>query len=368
MSPSSAPSNVKSNFSLFAINFSPFVRLSVAFTMGLFFGLALEKGGVYLPLVIQSQMFFTQNTMLKMFLSAAATSGLVLAALRLIDRDRVSQEYTSDISRGFPALIVGGLILGVGMALGGSCPGTVWVQAGANLANWGWGIAGGLLAGLVYSWIHSHFDLSNHWFYKVGVSGRLAIGKPLHGVLFSLALFLVVAIVDWLQPEAPIPPSASLFAMKSWHPAISGMIVGLLNLPAALIIKELIGSSQSYVNTCALVFSNKYLERYAGGAENKWQVIYALGAFTGSAISSFWSHEGSWLIPAPNPLHPVASLLGGFFLVFGARVAAGCTSGHGISGMGSGSLGSMLAVCGMFGGAIAFSIARYFITGYYPVV
>ena len=51
--------------------------------------------------------------------------------------------------------------------------------------------------------------------------------------------------------------------------------------------------------------------------------------------------------------------MGGFILVFGARLAGGCPSGHGISGMGHLVLRSLLAVPAMFAGAIATRLAFY---------
>jgi len=47
------------------------------------------------------------------------------------------------------------------------------------------------------------------------------------------------------------------------------------------------------------------------------------------------------------------ALLGGGVLVFGARVAGGCPSGHGISGMAMLSVASMVSVVSMFAGGIA---------------
>lgn len=66
------------------------------------------------PEVIQHQMLFTDNTMLKLFLSASATSALVVQLLHLLNpqlQARVSAEYTQS-PRGLAALLVGGLIVG----------------------------------------------------------------------------------------------------------------------------------------------------------------------------------------------------------------------------------------------------------------
>ena len=46
------------------------------------------------------------------------------------------------------------------------------------------------------------------------------------------------------------------------------------------------------------------------------------------------------------------AFLGGFVMVLGARIADGCTTGHGISGIAQLAVGSSVAVAAMFAGAI----------------
>ena len=48
---------------------------------------------------------------------------------------------------------------------------------------------------------------------------------------------------------------------------------------------------------------------------------------------------------------PIA-FLAGFVMLLGARIAGGCTCGHGISGMAQLSVGSTVAVAAMFAGGI----------------
>jgi uncharacterized membrane protein YedE/YeeE len=43
----------------------------------------------------------------------------------------------------------------------------------------------------------------------------------------------------------------------------------------------------------------------------------------------------------------------GFVMLFGARIADGCTSGHGLSGVAQLAVGSIVAVTAMFIGGIA---------------
>jgi uncharacterized membrane protein YedE/YeeE len=47
------------------------------------------------------------------------------------------------------------------------------------------------------------------------------------------------------------------------------------------------------------------------------------------------------------------AFLAGFVMLAGARIADGCTSGHGISGMAQLAVGSIVAVTAMFAGGIA---------------
>ena len=50
---------------------------------------------------------------------------------------------------------------------------------------------------------------------------------------------------------------------------------------------------------------------------------------------------------------------GGFIMVFGARIADGCTSGHGVSGVAQLAIGSFVAVTAMFGAGIITSNLIY---------
>jgi uncharacterized membrane protein YedE/YeeE len=70
-------------------------------------------------------------------------------------------------------------------------------------------------------------------------------------------------------------------------------------------------------------------------------LLFLLGTFIGSALSVLASRTFYWeKVPATwsQQFGPsaskrlVASFLGGVVIMFGARMAGGCTSGHGISG------------------------------------
>ena len=161
-----------------------------------------------------------------------------------------------------------------------------------------------------------------------------------------------------------------MLAQKAWSPYLAGIVIGLLQIPAFLIIETALGASSSYVTVgvwlASFVDPSVTNIAYAAShvsaaAKNWWQVAMvggiAVGAFVSmkfsgarrAAISPIWANA----IGTSSPTVRYAmAFAGGFVMLFGARIADGCTSGHGISGMAQLSVGSTVAVAAMFAGGI----------------
>lgn len=161
------------------------------------------------------------------------------------------------------------------------------------------------------------------------------------------------------------------FRQKAWSPYVTGVAIGLLQIPAFLLIGTALGASSSYVTVSAslarlfdpgidaIAYAAKHLE----GAKNWWQVALVVGIALGAllsaslsgtlrrgAISPIWRRALGTGSPA---LRFAAAFGGGFLMLLGARIADGCTSGHGISGMAQLAVSSFIAVGAMFAGGIA---------------
>ena len=67
-------------------------------------------------------------------------------------------------------------------------------------------------------------------------------------------------------------------------------------------------------------------------------------------ISPIWMKA---LGSSSEGLRYAVAFVAGFLILLGARIADGCTSGHGLSGMAQLSVGSTVAVAAMFAGGIA---------------
>lgn len=162
----------------------------------------------------------------------------------------------------------------------------------------------------------------------------------------------------------------SFLTEKAWSPYVAGVVIGLLQIPTFLLMNTALGASSSFVTVGAHIAATvdpavegiKYFTSHMSGAKNWWQVAVVVGVALGAFISMRLSGARRQTI---SPVWPRAmgtaslmqrapiAFLGGFVMLFGARIAGGCTSGHGISGMAQLSAGSTVAVAAMFAGGIA---------------
>ena len=158
----------------------------------------------------------------------------------------------------------------------------------------------------------------------------------------------------------------------SWK--VAGLLLGLLLIAATALVKPL-GVSTQYVVTDAIVLhsaapslaeSNEYLNSY--GVKDDWGVGYGwmlvFGMFVGGGLSAlitkrFRNREtpslpSMWQAEFGNssPRRMMHAFIGGALLLFGARLAGGCTSGHMISGISQLTIGSFIFGISIFASGI----------------
>jgi uncharacterized membrane protein YedE/YeeE len=156
---------------------------------------------------------------------------------------------------------------------------------------------------------------------------------------------------------------------KAWSPYAAGILIGLLQIPAFLLIGTALGTSSSYVTIAAHIAAladasigqMDYLAKHMLGAKNLWQLAMVGGIVIGALVSATLSstrRQGispAWRravgIDKLSARAPMA-FAGGFIMVLGARIADGCTTGHGTSGIAQLAVGSTIAVTAMFIGGI----------------
>ncbi|TVQ32951.1 MAG: lipocalin [Geminicoccaceae bacterium] len=165
------------------------------------------------------------------------------------------------------------------------------------------------------------------------------------------------------------------FKDPAWSPYVAGVLIGLLQIPAFLLVNTALGASSSYVTLGTVVgglvdpamSAHAYFASYVATAKDFWQLAMVLGIAAGAYLSARASgllRQGFspiWRRAAGIETLSSRALMafsGGFILLFGARLAGGCASGHGLSGMAQLAIGSMVTVAAMFAAGIV--IAQLF--------
>jgi hypothetical protein len=178
------------------------VAILLGLAMGVAFGVALEKSRVFEPGAILGQMQLRNFLMLKVFLSAVTTGLVVLAVLHGVFGAKLHPKATL-----YAADLLGGLLLGVGIALAGACPGTVAAQAGAGYRDAWFTLAGGVAGAYVFVIVEPVLKP----LMLTGGPGRLTLdvvaGLPFWVLALGLAMLLVallIALERWRPWRAEI--------------------------------------------------------------------------------------------------------------------------------------------------------------------
>lgn len=148
---------------------------------------------------------------------------------------------------------------------------------------------------------------------------------------------------------------------KTWNPYIAGALTGLLLVLSVLIAGKFLGASTTFARGAAVIEKTVGIDtskfeyfttkkgKYGPGSLPNWQLLFVVGVIVGSFISASFSKTFEIVKVPPtwaerfgdSPVkRGVAAFLGGAIALFGVRLAGGCPSGHGLSGL------SQLAVSG----------------------
>ena len=127
---------------------------------------------------------------------------------------------------------------------------------------------------------------------------------------------------------------------QGWkHFLYGGIFIGT-GVSVLFALTGLIGGISTFYSSVWSFVSRRF-QREGIVSKRNWLLMYGLGMILGAAIFTFTLGHGHAFVTAV-PLWQlfVGGLIGGF----GARMSGGCTSGHGICGVASVQLPSILAV------------------------
>ncbi len=159
-----------------------------------------------------------------------------------------------------------------------------------------------------------------------------------------------------------------------WNPYIAGALVGLLAIASVFVTTKWMGKTAYLGASTTFVRAAGLLERTVASehvAENEyftkekvrvdWQFMLVLGIFFGALISSkmdkSFKPEGvppTWeerFGPSVGK-RAAGAFLGGIVAMVGARMAGGCPSGHGLSGIMQLTVSSFVALAMFFAAGV----------------
>ena len=314
---------------------------TAALTSGALFGAALTLSGVSAPQVIINQLNFTDFHMLLTFLAASASSAPIFALANHTKFASIACKKNSSFGWAgrFDGNVAGSLLMGVGMGLTGACPGTVIVQAAAGVGSSSALLVSGLLGAIAFvKWNQSHRMID------VGKNSKHTISEATGISTRSLLLSYETALLSGIL-------AASLLAPRSpylLHPVLGGILIGLAQMSSVVLAKKPLGVSTAYEDVGKMVWG--FAEgKSTPGIEN---VVFVGGMFAGARLTMQLVPETLQVFSQTTSIPGLSTILGGFALIFGSRMAGGCTSGHGISGMSSMGISSFVSVPCMFAGGI----------------
>lgn len=182
-----------------------------------------------------------------------------------------------------------------------------------------------------------------------------------------IGLGLASCLAGWiLRPETA----------TGWSPYQVGAGIGVLSWLTFLLSDRPIGASSSYATAAGLLGKRvapehtKHLKYFQDEPPKfNWGVVFILFTLVGAFLAAIGSGDfsGQWL-PAmwearfgdnSLPLRLLVAFLGGVIMALGARLAGGCTSGHGISGSMQLAVSSWIVLVSLFASGMATAALMY---------
>ena len=292
---------------------------------------------------------------------------LVIAAFQLLDLARCKPRPASTLGwhgwlHDYDANVVGGLLQGAGMLLSCACPGTLLIQLALGVRrSSSWLVLVGAVAGAVaYTGVgrargkplssptsapsapganDTRLETTT-----TTVDGKLRVNATVATFAFQALCLAVIWLATSLGPTSTHGPL---------RPLQSGLAIGAAQAASLLLTGIPVGVSAVYSEIGEHVW--RIWDVVRGGSTSSGKLptrglTFASGILAGAWLLGMSGYRPGVAVAGDEDAHVSAlrALLGGCVMVVGARLAGGCTSGHGISGMSLLSISSFVTVASMF--------------------
>lgn len=266
---------------------------------------------------------------------------LALDRLNIIKRP-VRQNSSLGWFSAYDGNLLGGLMVGLGMGLSGACPGAVLVQLAHGIPSAKAAAIGALLGGGAYVRVTQRKLQQPEGKAATSKCTISDISKIPEPMLYALLGPMIAGIVSLSHTGGSTP---------AMSPVVGGLAIGFAQATTLLLTASPLGVSTVYEQLGRYILRALGNEKVGKPASPPKSISFALGMIAGSiALAKQFPivnvAETDFQVPFWQ------ALVGGFVMAFGARLAGGCTAGHGLSGLGALSFSSLVTAMGMFGAGI----------------
>lgn len=157
---------------------------------------------------------------------------------------------------------------------------------------------------------------------------------------------------------------------SAWNRYLAGALSGMVSIGSIYFVGKYLGASTSFVRTTGMIEQLFFPDRVAMMPYFMkelpvidWQWMFVIGIAVGAFIAAMESGDfhiqlipNMWKSRFGDGIkqRAIVAFIGGIIAMFGARLADGCPSGHGLSGSLQLSVSSYIAlICFFIGGLIS---------------
>lgn len=228
------------------------------------------------------------------------------------------------------------------MALSGSCPGTLFAQMAGGVQTGFYALNGAVIGGILWTGFVSRAVANRRE--AAGIKPQAVTVSQILGLSRGATLVLLEAVFLGVIAATTIytPP----FPGIKMSGAVGGLLIGLSQLLSLITRRSMVGISGSFEELGNLFWSKFKSGEGKASPQSLQNVIFAVSAGLGAlaAVKAFPAFAAG----TPFEVPPVLATIGGALMVVGARLAGGCTSGHGISGISLLSVSSIITIASTF--------------------
>lgn len=337
-----------------------------AISLGLMLGFILQRGRFCLNSAFRDIIFLKDLTLFRAYLLSVVVavigSNLIEDAGLLLTVDQATGEVfqTGLLRQNFVPLanIIGGLLFGLGIVIAGGCASGIVYRLGEGQVAALIAIIG-FFFGIVIT-LEGFLSPVNYYLksFSVEVFGN---SNPALWDLFSFAgdgpvvkwITIAVFSIAVLSFVLKGKPSINNTTGKGFSWTLTGLLIGCLTIAAWWISSYFGGTPRGlaittpireFFNTMLYNSSNSPFPEFSflGIFKGTWGVFFIFAVPIGAFLSAKKLKEFQWKIPPAKEFLTV--FLGSVLMGIGAVIAGGCNLGHGITGVSTMSISSIVAI------------------------